>query len=351
MIIVLHKIIQTIKNFQVRPPTPKGGVDRNNCEFLSLPQAYSPFGGRGANLRNFRILNFLFLHKRHLPFDKKGRYLIAPLFIVLLLILLNGCGKENPVPAYLHIPSFSFSAKNTEGSSSQKITDAWVYVDGQINGVFALPATLPVIELGQHEISVFPGIRNNGTRSNPVIYPLYNSFKIKMDLKAGKIDTIRPATTYISNAEFKIMENFENGNIFRVDRDNNSALKFNILDGFEGKSGQIVLTKANPIMEKASIIRTQLSESAENIYLELNYKTEAALSVGLVGSDANNTNGIATYKIVLFPNKEWNKTYINLTNEAKDLKKVDFQITFQSLLPDSLSTATIWIDNVKLIQK
>ena len=274
-------------------------------------------------------------------------------FIACFLIFTlfsSGCGKENAIPAYVYIPSFSLTTKSGEGSNAHKITDAWVYVDGQINGVFQIPITLPIVELGQHEITVFAGIRNNGTRSNPIINPFFEAYKISMNLKAGKVDTLRPTTAYIVNTQFKIMENFETGNIFTVNRDNNTTLRFtNIDNGFEGKSGQIVLTKANPIMEKASVLKAQLSESAENIYLEMNYKTDAELSIGLVGSD--NVGEVSIIKITLFPNKEWNKTYINLTNEAKDLKKKDFQIVFSSLLPDTLSTATILIDNVKLIQK
>lgn len=283
----------------------------------------------------------------------KNKLLHTAFFIACFLIFalfLSGCGKENAVPAYVFIPSFSLTTKSGEGSNVHKITDAWVYVDGQINGVFQMPVTLPIVELGQHEITVFAGIRNNGTRSNPIINPFFTTYKITRNLSAGKLDTLRPTTAYIANTQFKIMENFETGNIFTVNRDNDATLRFtNIDNGFEGKSGQIVLTKANPIMEKASVLKAQLSDSAENIYLELNYKTEAELSIGLVGSD--NVGEVSIIKITLFPNKEWNKTYINLTNEAKDLKKKDFQIVFRSLLPDTLSTATILIDNVKLIQK
>ena len=103
--------------------------------------------------------------------------------------------------------------------------------------------------------------------------------------------------------------------------------------------------------EKASAIKASLSDAAENIYLELHYKTEAPLQVGIIGYDATNTTGTTSYKIVLSPNKEWNKTYLNLTNEVKDLRMKDFQIVFKSLLPDDLTTATILIDNIKLIQK
>ena len=274
-------------------------------------------------------------------------------WLILVFIFFNSCVKENEVPAYLYIPSFSLTTKAGEGSAMQKITDVWVYVDGQINGVFQMPVTLPIVEIGKHEISIFAGIRNNGIKSNPVIYPFYTVYKINLDLKAGKVDTVRPTTTYVANTQFKIMEDFETNNNFRIDRDGNNSVSFTRVDsGFEGKSGQIVLTKAQKTMEKASATKAELSNVAENIYLELHYKTESELSVGIIGSDAStNPSGTASYKITLFPTKEWNKTYINLTNEAKDLKMKEFQIVFRSLLPDSLNTATILIDNVKLIQK
>ena len=48
---------------------------------------------------------------------------------------------------------------------------------------------------------------------------------------------------------------------------------------------------------------------------------------------------------------KWNKIYINFTQEAKDMKMTDYQLTFRSLLPDSLQQATIQVDNLKLIQK
>jgi hypothetical protein len=275
-----------------------------------------------------------------------------PIHGFVLLLIINACVKENPVPAYIHIPAFTVNTKNTEGSAAHKITDAWVYVDNQINGVFQMPVTLPVIELGKHEIQIFPGIRNNGTRSNPIVYPLLNAYKISLDLKAEKVDTIRPTTTYSTLAQFKLLENFENNTTFTVNRDGNSSIGFTLnANGFEGKCGQIVLNKTNPLMEKASNQKVSLADNAESIFLEMHYKTEAPLSVGIIGFDNANVLGSVFYKITLFPSKEWNKTYINLGGEVKELRSKDFQVVFKSLLPDSLNTATILLDNIKLIQK
>jgi hypothetical protein len=269
-----------------------------------------------------------------------------------MCIIWAGCVKENAVPAYIHIPAMSTSTLTGQGTSNQKITDAWVFVNGQINGVFQLPATIPIIELGTQNIDIFPGIRNNGTRSNPVIYPFLNGVKISKELIANKLDTIKPVTTYLSRTKFWMVEEFESNHSFNVNRDNNNALKFNIApNGFEGRCMEVTLDKTNPRIEKASSITAQFSDKAENIYLEMHYKTEALLSVGIIGYNASTPAGVVNYKITLKPTTEWNKIYINLTNEAKELRMIDFRVVFESILPENAMTAKIQIDNVKLLEK
>ena len=284
---------------------------------------------------------------------KRNNALSASLIFTLAFILaLGGCVKENTAPAYIHIPAFNTTVIGGQGTANQKITDVWVYVNGEINGVFPLPATVPILELGKQEILLFPGIRNNGTRSNPVIYPLLNEFRISKDLISNKLDTVLPFTGYLSRIKFWLNEDFENGNIFTVNQDNNNALNFTVSpNGFEGKCMEATIDKTNPIIEKASRTNAQLAENAENIYLEMHYKSEALLGVGIIGYNAVTPRGITTYKIYLKPNKEWNKIYINLTNEVKELKMIDFKIVFEGSLPENVSSAKILIDNVKLLQK
>jgi hypothetical protein len=273
---------------------------------------------------------------------------------ILLLnsLIWSGCAPENDVPAYIYVPDFKTTVGNDQGTASQKITDVWVYVNGQINGVFPLPATVPITELGKQDIVLFPGIRNNGIRSNPVIYPFLNEFKISKDLIANKLDTIKPVLSYLSRTKFWIVENFEGSNTFTVNQDNNNTLSFNVVpNGFEGKCLEANLDKSNPRIEKASRITAQLAANAENIYLEMNYKSEALLSVGIIGYNAAAPSGIVNYKITLKPNQEWNKIYINLTNEAKSLQMTDFKIVFEGILAENTTSAKIQIDNVKLLEK
>lgn len=264
----------------------------------------------------------------------------------MLSVFLARCGKENPVPAYVHIPAFTLTTQSGQGSASNRITDAWVYIGGEINGVYELPITFPIIETGEQDIQIFAGIRNNGIRSNPVIYPFFSPFSLKKKLENGRLDTIKPSTTYFSDAQFLINETFDNTVLFDQNRDNNPLLSFTRADGFEGKSAKISLSKGGSF-EKASSFKVPFTSAVRDIFLELNYKTDALLSVGVMNSS---TNEVIT-KITLTPRAEWNKTYINLVNEIRDLRASNYQLILRGVLPDSLSAGTVLIDNVKLIQR
>jgi hypothetical protein len=290
-------------------------------------------------------LNFaIHLFKNHKKYP-------PPVFFICLLFLTS-CVKENAVPAYITIPSFSFTTTVGQGTAAQKISDVWVYVDGQSLGAYQIPARFPFVGVGKHEFLLFAGIRNNGIRSNPVIFASAKTFSTTLDVKSGDDITIRPTATYIDGIKFWLNEEFETTNTFTVNRDNNSTAGFSTFaNGFEGRSASITLTKSFPIIEKATSVRAQLPDNAQSILIELHYKTESPLEVGIVGYSTASPNGETSYKIVLSPNKTWNKTYVDVTQEAKNLKAKDFQVVFRSQLPDTLTQAVVLIDNVKLVQK
>ena len=276
----------------------------------------------------------------------------TPSVFFLFFLIFNGCVKENEIPAYISIPSFSFTTVLGQGTAAQKISDVWVFVDGQSLGAYQIPARFPVAGAGKHEFLLFPGIRNNGIRSNPVVWGTAKTYATTLTLKAGDEQTIRPTSSYADVAKIWINEDFERANTFTINRDNNAAVNFVIVpNGFEGNGASITLNKTNPIMEKASTVKAQLPDIAQVSIIELHYKTEVPLAVGIIGSSTTLPNGEVFYKIILSPNKDWNKTYINVTAEAKNLKAKDYQIVFRAALQDSLSQGIVLIDNVKLVQK
>ena len=53
------------------------------------------------------------------------------------------------------------------------ITDAWVTMDGINLGVFELPAQIPILDEGEHNFRISPGIKENGMSATRMIYPFY----------------------------------------------------------------------------------------------------------------------------------------------------------------------------------
>ena len=84
---------------------------------------------------------------------------ISTVFILLALAFLSltvaSCKKfegSQTIPSLIHIDSISVSGDYfVYGATTHKITDAWVYVDDQLVGVYELPTTFPVLKKGIHK--------------------------------------------------------------------------------------------------------------------------------------------------------------------------------------------------------
>ena len=68
---------------------------------------------------------------------KKNTYL-------LIILILASCQKEDSggIPTYLKIDNITLD----EGNTTSNITDALVYVNDQLQGVYELPANFPVLQ-------------------------------------------------------------------------------------------------------------------------------------------------------------------------------------------------------------
>jgi hypothetical protein len=177
-------------------------------------------------------------------------------------------------------------------------------------------------------------------------------------LVSGQVDTIKPSTSYVGNTIFQFIESFDgNTNNFTVNRDNNTNYVFtNTTGGFEGKSGKLTLDRTTTLIEKATSNRFNFDYTAPTalVYLELNYKTQANLVLGVIayqqaGSSSENQSAI----ISLYPNTDWNKIYLDITNSLRVAKAVEYQIFVQGSFTADLpgTNAAIWLDNLKIIKK
>ncbi len=278
-----------------------------------------------------------------------------PLIALLCLCLLAACEIINPpeaLPAYIQIEPFEFSTNLDQGSASNNITDAWLYVDNELIGAFTLPATVPVLKTGEFSVIVDPGIKENGVAATPTIYPYYQRYTNTVNLVETEITTIQPESAYNDNLNFVFIEGFTDQHLFTADLDGNpeTSIVSSSLGAYEGNSGRIELTTEHPRLQVATgfVYDNLPTDGSVQIYLEMDYKNAVNLGVGVIGVDANGIEK-AFYSHGLNPTAEWKKVYINLTEVIFNSELEYYQITFAATLPDGLDSAVILVDNIKLI--
>jgi hypothetical protein len=262
---------------------------------------------------------------------------------------------EEPIPAYIHIPAIGLSTSSGQGSASRNINYAWVYANGQFLGGYPLPITFPVLEVGPTDIIIEAGIKANGIGFTPDVYPFYARMNFNLDLQPQRIDTLRPVTTYRSNAEFAINENFDASThllTHDLDTDPGTSIQITSDGAFEGSSGYIELTKDHSIIVAGtSADRVKLDKLPQNgtpVWLELDYKNDIPITIGVNGINSSGTvTSFPDYGIN--PRENWNKIYLDITQIVRDRTYSSFQVFVSAILPSDRPSARIYLDNLKLV--
>lgn len=272
------------------------------------------------------------------------------------LLGLTACELINPaeeLPAYLYVAPFTVATDEfSQGSSNDRITEGWVFVDGVFLGAYDLPATIPVLAEGSTEIRVEAGIRENGISRTPDIYLFYQPFTATLDLQPLQTDTLRPATRYTDDTKVAFVEDFE---------DTRSRVFTQVIIGegeplqrtqevvFEGSySGKITLTEDQPVVEIAtSRSFRDLLENNIYVFLEVNYRSEAPVVWGVVGRKG--LDQVRAYDPGFSPKAEWNKIYFNLSGVIFDSQLEEYNIALQAFLGEGEPPADIYLDNIKLL--
>ena len=274
--------------------------------------------------------------------------------------LFESCDIINPeeeIPAYVYIDTFSLTTTGIQGTDSELITDGWFSAGQDFLGAYDLPALVPVLQLGETEITLEPGIKDNGISLSRDLYPFYQAYKITLDLQPNVVDTIKPVTTYRSDTKFAFVEDFESENQqFREIRigDIEHRVKLESEDAFEGAtSGVITLDENQSLVEIATAQRfTGLTDVGVFVYLEVNYKSDVPVLFGIIGHSGSSNE--ALYDAGFLPTDSWSKIYFNLSPLFFEGIYDEYQIVLQAAIPIengqlTRSSAKVWLDNVKLL--
>lgn len=277
------------------------------------------------------------------------------LFILLNLSLLILSCKKNAIdltPSYIAIDSIGFTTTSLQGTASHNITDAWVYVDDEIQGIYELPCRFPVMAEGTHKITIRAGIKINGIASTRMYYPFYEPCHYYVNLVKDSTLTLSPSTTYNASVVFAWMENFEDGGL-SLERTSKSQADISktsdLADVFEGNySGKIVLDSNKLFFECYTIENYNLNGNAIN-FLELNFKTNYNMYIGIFAYLTNQTNQRSV--LVLNETDTWKKIYVNLSNAVQENITAENYKIFFGIVKDSTDSEVpaVFLDNIKLI--
>lgn len=281
-------------------------------------------------------------------------------FYFLLLLIFPSCSlfeQNEPVPSYLFVNEFRLKTFVNQGSSSERITDIWLFNDTEFLGMFPLPAKIPLLLYGEQNLTIQAGIKENGIGATPENYPFFNPIKIKINLIASQTDTLKLETSYLATSKFHFVENFENNTSFFSflvsGLPENRVLPYSDNNVFEGKfSGKIQITKSAPIVTVGSNAKYKNTfNPGQPVYLEIDYKGDAPCIIGIQFYDTENIDeaGIVVPIAGFKESAEWKKIYFNLGSTLALRKSLYYRVIFNVSLPEGKENASVHFDNIKLI--
>lgn len=281
--------------------------------------------------------------------QKHKPYILFLLFTLCLFLSIPSCKKmpNGGVPIYLEIDSVGVSATIDQGSESHKITDVWVTANGENRGVYTLPTKIPILASGDVRFVIGAGIKDNGISATRVEYPFYaiDEF-VLFGAESGKTYKRSPVFPYLQGTKLAMKEDFEFTNSFTDMAKISAPGDQNVYEG--GGSGKLYLGPNDTTIVAFNTNPFLITGAGREVYLELDYKSDAFFEVGLI----YNKNSVPNtyYKITISPKSEWNKIYINLSNEVGVLRADDYRVYFKiNKLADG-TTATTYLDNIKVVQ-
>lgn len=276
-------------------------------------------------------------------------------FAVLFLSSCKKLEEGEGIPSYIKIDTIKLTTVAGQGSATHKIVDAWIFVDDQPLGTFELPCKIPALKAGLHKISVRPGIQLNGVAATRVPYPFYTFYEETVTLYQDSAITINPTVKYFQDTEFPYIEDFTSGGVSLIaDPAYNDTTIIRLTSGpelLDGPCGFIHMPPGN-IDSVLVYMNTAvaLPKGGANVYLEMDYKTNYPM---LIGMYANNPSSVVQEALYGVNEKEgWNKIYFNLTQFVSSQQSAQTYNLFFGIIKapeDTTKDVKIYIDNIKLV--
>lgn len=280
------------------------------------------------------------------------------LYLLFVGVLASSCIKNNPDPSWLEVTKWTLVAnpnsENQTGELTQNFSEAWVYIDDKIAGVFEVPFKIPILQSGNVNIKIYPAIKNNGIAATKKIYPFVEVFEVNTTLVQNQTLTLNPITRYVSVTKFWI-EDFEDPAVKIITDPNSQA-------GLSQGSDPLILEYGNNYGEVnlnstdstwvAFTEQLPYIPRGKEVYLEIDYYNTNALITGLIAISPSSV--INNQNVQLNPQNptsvKWKKIYIDLKEVVSNSSaQADFRVSLQAQIDVGDSEGKIVIDNIKVV--
>ena len=275
---------------------------------------------------------------------------------LLLCCVGQSCNIINPaekIPTYIRIDSIAVKTDNygKTGTTTSKITSAWVYVNNSLVGAFDIPSNIPVLIDKASTISIAPGIDYSGLKNYQATYPFYTFDTFYVSPSNGKVLNHTAVVKYTDAAQFRWNGDFETGNKFQKvnaykTEDTGIVRVTDVSKVFEGgASGYLYMNSVHPSSENISVEDITIAKGES--YLEVNYKCNVDFVVGM--QTTKNGDIVYEYFTGLKANETWKKAYIGLNNFTGKYSGAPYHIMIKSSLPDGQTDGYVLLDNLKVV--
>lgn len=284
--------------------------------------------------------------------------------LAIIASVLAGCVRNNPEPSWLEVTEWTMESNaigvvGEEGVITHNFTDAWVFIDNKLIGVFEVPFKIPVLVSGDSEIKLYPTIRNNGISATKKIYPFADPYIIDAELAESQTLTINPVTRYRDQTQIMLW-NFDDPNNYGIAEAPGSLASMivdfdpQVLTGINGSGyGHVNMnTSTNQWQATNSVLLENIPKQQAEVYLEVDYHNTVSLVTGVVAVEPGSSTGNVNVQLngQQEADVEWKKIYLDLKTIISGYpSSTGYYLSFDALMPDSLTNGYVNIDNMKLV--
>jgi hypothetical protein len=196
---------------------------------------------------------------------------------------------------------------------------------------------------------VKPGILIDGIKGSRGAYPYYTSYDTTLNFEAGKSYSLTPRSTYLSTAQFILVEDFEQSGLAfeRAPNSDTTLIVIQNANSFENHSGAIYLDAAHPYFNYRAL-NTFSVNPGTTVFAELNYKCDQEFTVGvlaIVGADQ-----YAEDVLTIRASSTWKKIYVSLSTAIGTYPNASYKLYIAATKSPSLPNPSIVLDNIKVLR-